>query len=354
MVAIVILSACFFLCAGEQLVLRPAKRKPASPRRSAAAIYWGVTALAAIGAGIKLGASLAYVGDISTMLTTYELRAAVTSHDIAFSPIVTAMTACMYLSAALSGFLCQVRVRPRYLVHLFVAIADSVSIAGRGSFILVCMLTLLGCGIARPIAIGRTAVTMVGAALLACGLVIGLAIGRYEIAETGWEYVVGPIFGLNEYLRLRPHPGINGLTLFNGLFAKLGAEPYDPGAFLWHGPFISNVSSGFKEVFSDFGMLGLFMFLPLGIGGTWLHDRFRQRGGWGPYALALCCYSFLGFFYYVALSAFLTAWWAILFSAVGGWVVRLFGRTPNRRVAGLRSQGSGSQDTARRPYLSTF
>jgi oligosaccharide repeat unit polymerase len=277
---------------------------------------------------LKLTESLTFAGDLESMVASTALRGAVTSAELTFSPVVTALTSCMYLAAAVSGFLCSQRPRPRCFAHFVPAVLDSLAIAGRGSFLIVCLITILGFGLAWRGDMRKAAQKLGGAAVGVCIVVFGLSlgVGRGDVLENGWEYVVAPIFGLDEYLRLRPPPGIDGMTLVNALSAKLGGQTYDAGDFVWYAAFKGNVSSGFKEVASDFGMAGLMLFPLLGAAAAHFHQRFRQLEEWSSYALALSCCSLLGYFYYVSLSSFLPAWWALVGTGVASAGLELLGR----------------------------
>lgn len=267
------------------------------------------------------------------MLATPELRGAVTSSELLFSPALTALSSCVYAAAALTGFLCAVRVRARYFAHLLAVALDSVAVAGRGSFIVACMLTLLGLAITwrgemrRGITRLAATTALAGAAVVALSLVVG----RSDVLENIWQYVTAPLFGLPTYLALRPDAGVAGPLSLNALLSKFGADRYDAGAFVWFFPFTANVHSGYRELFSDVGLPGLLLFAPLAMAGLREHVRYRESGAWGPYAIALSLYSYLAYFYYISLSAFLTAWWAILLSGLAAFLLDIIRRKADER-----------------------
>jgi len=157
--------------------------------------------------------------------------------------------------------------------------------------------------------------------------------------------VVGGLYGLEAYLKAEPASGIGGPTLISALTAKAGGGIYDPGQFVWSAPFFANVTSGFREVLTDLGRPGLALFAVLGGATMTAHRRFRLRGGWGPYAVAVSLYAYLGYFYYVSLGAFLPGWWVLLLSGVAAWVLspaRVAEPTPPRPAPGTSPGAFGS------------
>jgi hypothetical protein len=77
----------------------------------------------------------------------------------------------------------------------------------------------------------------------------------------------------------------------------------------------------FREVLNDLGRAGLALFIVLGGATMTAHRRFRLHGGWGPYAVAVSLYAYLGYFYYVSLGAFLPGWWVLFLSGIAAWVL---------------------------------
>ncbi len=331
----VVATASVYLFVGERLVRADAGEPAAPPgsSRSAARFYWILTLVAVAGAALKLRAAFEFAGgDVAMMLAPNVLRGAVTSASLVFSPVVTALTSSMYVAAALTGYLCRDRIRPRYFAHLIAVLLDSVAISGRGSFLIVGMITLLGLGVAwrGPKRRGVAVLGIATGSLIAFVVGLSLIIGRSDVVDTLWEYVVAPLYGLSAYLKGEPPTGVHGPTLVNALTAKLGGDLYDAGDFVWTTPFVANVSSGFRELLSDTGRVGLGLFIPLGAATMAAHRSFRLQGGWAPYAVAVSLYAYLGYFYYVSLGAFLPGWWLLLLSGVAAAVFATATRRPAR------------------------
>jgi oligosaccharide repeat unit polymerase len=350
--AIVALATCL-LFGGECLVQRPevppsAVRRPGSARGRELA-YWTLTVIAICGAAWKLHTSLEYVGEswvtFEAMFATTALRGAVTSSDLTFPPAATAMVSAMYVAAAMAGFQCYEQKRLRYAAHAIPAALDSLATAGRGSFLLVCVVTGVGLAVtwtgSRRRALIATIVSVCAVVLVVLGL--SAFIGREDASEMLWEYIVGPLYGLGAYERLRPASGIAGPSLIAALSGKLGGRLYDAGSFVWTRPFVGNVSSGFHEVLNDVGVGGVAVFVPLGALCALAHRAYLKTRHWGSYAVCVALYAFLVYFYYISLSAFLPGWWVLLTSGVvaplATWLWRHFavatqgdsGVTPSQR-----------------------
>lgn len=348
--AALIIGAAGLLFLGEQLVPQAGSESGGRPElRRAARWYWLLTAIGMIGAAWKLRVSYAFAGDLESMVTSTALRGAITSADLPFPSLATALASCMYLAAAVSGFLCQDRPRPRHFVHFVPALLDSVAIAGRGSFLIVSLITLVGCALTWQGSV-RGAALRIGSAALGVLVLVGvlsLAIGRTStLLENAWEYTVAPLYGLREYLSIRPPPS-EGLTIVNGLTSKLGASQYDAGEFVWATSFTSNVSSGFQELMHDFGAWGILLFLPFALVAAYSHRQAQIMGRWAPYAIAVSLYSFLGYFYFVSLSAFLPGWWLLLASGIGTGLYQSI----QRRV--MNAAASAPESEASAPGAST-
>jgi hypothetical protein len=339
----VVAAGSIYLFAGERLVRsdegNPAKHPGGGT--NTARLYWTLTAVAVAATVLKLRSSYeATGGDLEAMLVLNAVRAAVTEGSLVFSPVVTALASAMYVAAALTGYLCRDRIRPRYLAHVAAAAIDSAATSGRGSFLIVSMITLIGLGVAWHGPRRQVLLALGGAAVGVIGLALGLSlvIGRGDVGETLWEYIVGPLYGLEAYLKAEPPSGIHGPTLISALTAKLGGATYDAGDFAWTSPFMGNVSSGFREVLTDTGRAGLGLFIPMGAATMAAHRGFRLRGTWAPYAVAVSLYAYLGYFYYVSLGAFLPGWWVLLFSGA---------------AAAVLSRGRGGGPVARRALASS-
>jgi hypothetical protein len=347
----VIATASVALFMGERAVGARSEPEdgPTAVPTGAARWYWAATALAVVGASMKFAASYEFAGgEIDVMLASNLLRGAVTSGGVEFSPLATALTSCMYVAAALTGFLCQRRIQARYVTHFVAVGIDSFAISGRGSFLIVALITIAGLGVAWRGSRRRVALVLGATAVSVVVLVVGLSfvMGRDDVGETLFEYVVAPLFGLDGYLRQDPPTGIHGPTLLAALTAKFGGDAYDAGDFIVSRPFVLNVSSGFREVLSDLGAAGLLLFGPIGAATVFAHRLFRRRGGWAPYATAVSLYAYLGYFYYVSLGAFLAGWWAIFLSAPGAMVVA-WART--RAASAARPGASTRDDGSRTP-----
>jgi hypothetical protein len=305
-------------------------------------------AFAIAGTAMKLRASYEHLGgNLETMFVANTLRSAVVSGELAFSPFATALASSMYVAASLTGFLCRDRIRPWYFLQIVPVVLDSMATSGRGSFLLVGMITIVGVAVAWRGTRSQVFVPLAAAAAGTIVLVLGLSllIGRSDVDETLWEYVVGPLYGLEAYLRAEPASGIRTPSLISALTAKLGGGTYEPGDFVWTAPFAANVTSGFREVLNDMGRAGLALFIVIGAVTTAAHRRFRAKGGWGPYAVAVSLYSYLGYFYYVSLGAFLPGWWVLLLSGIGACILSAL-RPPRERAPAAPGPGPGSPAAA--------
>jgi len=335
-------SACLLL--GETLAPPVSHhRSPAADSGTAGwlaeALYWLLLGVAVVGTGLKLNASYEHMGgNLEAMLVANAVRGAVTSGDLSFSPLSTALTSSMYVAAALGGFRCRERIRVRHFAHLLPAVVDAMATSGRGALLIVGMVTIVGVAVAWRGPRLRVMVSLgtASSAVIAFALALSFVIGRGDVDATLWEYVTGPVYGLQAYLQAAPASGIRGSSLLSALTAKLGGATYDAGDFVWLAPFAGNVSSGFRELLDDLGPSGLALFIPVGTVALSAHRRYRDRGGWGGYAMAISLYAYLGYFYYVSLGAFLPGWWVLFLSSLAAGLLSALVTGPAARRPDVR------------------
>jgi oligosaccharide repeat unit polymerase len=293
-------------------------------RRSICWCYGIAVALATIGSVATLGVTVGYFGSIDVWAShTAEVRGLFKPGMIEGTRFELFLVSFVYLAAALSATVRSLGFRWASLLHFVPAIVVSLAISGRGPLLIVTCITLVSFAIFI-----RTTVLLASVRMIAgiCGVALALKWFTLWLNRPFYfvEYTTGPIFGLNELLQMRDYPNYAGYVSIAALtrqFNQSGTWGYSPGDFIFWGAFGSNVSSGFQELLYDFWFPGCLVLFAVSFAAQLCTELWLRTGSVSWFLGSVALLSYLGFFYFTSLSAFLAGWWyipiaALLFGAI--------------------------------------
>ena len=278
-------------------------------------IYMITFVFCLFGSLLKLYAVYSYFGDWRILINgDLTLRDAVISRNLIFSSTSTTLLSFGYVAAAISGYLVlRGKIKIYYFLHLIPFFLDSIAIAGRGSFLIAMVITFFSFFLVVPVRFNllRLVIITVGFPFL---LFIVSNISGRKVEDNLVQYLTVPIFGLDNFLNYNYNSNTSFPSTFNAIFSRIGLDtPYEPDTDVFFTPFRSNVFSGFRETLYDFqGFSSIFLFI-IFFSAQFNTKLFFKYNRIHNLLYAVAFLAFVTYYYFISLSAFLPAWWVILF-----------------------------------------
>jgi oligosaccharide repeat unit polymerase len=281
-------------------------------------VYITLLIFCLLGSVLKLYTVYNYFGDWRILISgDLILRDAVISRDLVFSGFATTLLSFGYIAAAVCGYLIvKNKIKLFYFLHLIPFFFDSVAIAGRGSFLIAMIITLFSVFLVISVKFNTFRLLTISLVFILLLFAVSRISGR-NIESNLVQYLTVPLFGFDNFLTHKYNSKTLLPSTFNAILSRAGFDLYyEPDDAVFLTPFRSNVFSGFRETLFDFQEFGLFFLFVIFLFAQVNVKLFLRDWNFHNFLYAVCFLTFITYYYFVSLSAFLPAWWIILFSGI--------------------------------------